>query len=170
MFQYLHNKSYYEDLYDLRTIEECLKWYWDLHDEMEQHRTEIKGKEAEIDFEKAFNICSFTANTIAIERYRHKRATLDEWMSKDRRIQEIFDSATAPHTDCDKCNSPMKVIDKTLHDADDNNPKVTFMYECEACKFRKILYSDGSAWDYIAPRCPKCSSKLKNKYSKKVKS
>jgi DNA-directed RNA polymerase subunit M/transcription elongation factor TFIIS len=61
----------------------------------------------------------------------------------------------------------MNVIDKNLHDSYSQDAKVSFMYECESCKFRKILYSDGSAWDYKAPKCPECNSELKNKYIQK---
>lgn len=167
-YTYLHERDYYEDLFDLHTIEECLKWYWDLRKGMEKHRDELKMKDPKTDFDKEVHkACSYTVNVIKINRYRHKKETLDEWMERDRKIQEVYDNATPPHAFCDKCRSSMKIIDKTLHNTYDSNPRVSFIYQCEACKFRKILYADGSAWDYEPPKCPKCNSKLKSKYSKK---
>ena len=169
MFKYLNDYSYYEDLYDLHTIEECLNWYWRMRKGMEQHREELKTKEPDTDFDKEVHkCCSYLVNTIKIQRYRRKKDTIAEWMEADRVRQEKIDNAEPPENVlCDKCHSSTKVMEKTLHDAYDKAPRVSFMFECLKCKKRKIFYEDGSPWDYEKPKCKKCQVELQTKYEKK---
>lgn len=169
MFKYLKNYTYYEDLYDLHTIEECLDWYWRLRKGMEQHRGEFKANEPDTDFDKEVHkCCSYTVNVIKIQRYRHKKDTIAEWVEADRIRQEKIDNAEPPiNILCDKCYSPTKVIEKTMHDAYDKEPRVSFMFECLKCKKRQIFYEDGSPWDYEKPKCKKCQIELQTKYKKK---
>ena len=97
MFKYLNDYSYYEDLYDLHTIEECLNWYWRMRKGMEQHREELKTKEPDTDFDKEVHkCCSYLVNTIKIQRYRRKKDTIAEWMEADRVRQEKIDNAEPP--------------------------------------------------------------------------
>jgi hypothetical protein len=41
---YLRNKQYCVDLYDLHTIEECLRWYWNIKDRFEKDRNKKQFK------------------------------------------------------------------------------------------------------------------------------
>lgn len=168
MHQYLQDYSHYEDLYDLHTIEECLDWYWRLRKGMEKHRNELQAKEPEVDFDKEVHkCCSYTVNTIKIQRYRYKKETISKWMEADRKRQEKIDNA-APHAEvlCSGCHSPTKIIEKTLHDAYDETSRVSFMFECLKCQKRQIFYEDGSPWDYKRPKCTVCSVELRTKYRK----
>lgn len=169
MYTYLKDYSFYEELYDLHTIEECLDWYWRMCKGMEQHRGEIKTKEPDTDFDKEVHkCCSYTVNVIKIQRYRHKKESISEWMDAGKKRQDKFDNAMPPDGIlCDKCHSSTKVIDKTLHDAYDDTMRVSFMFECLKCKKRQIFYEDGSPWDYEKPKCKDCDVELKTKYSKK---
>jgi len=169
MYTYLKDYSFYEELYDLHTIEECLDWYWRMRKGMEQHRGELKIKEPDTDFDKEVHkCCSYTVNVIKIQRYRHKKESISEWMGADKKRQDKFDNAVPPDDIlCDKCHSPTKVIDKTLHDAYDDTMRVSFMFECLECKKRQIFYEDGSLWDHEKPKCKNCDVELKTKYSKK---
>ena len=169
MYSYLKDYSFYEDLYDLHTIEECLDWYWNLRKGMEKHRVELKAKEPETDFDKEVHkCCSYTVNTIKIQRYRHKKDAISEWIEADRTRQAKIDNAIPPEgIKCDKCHSPTKIMEKTLHDAYDKEPRVSFMFECLKCKKRQIFYEDGSPWDYEKPKCKKCHVELQTKYKKK---
>lgn len=169
MYTYLQEHSHYEDLYDLHTIEECLDWYWRLRKGMEQHRDELKSKEPGTDFDKEVHkCCSYFVNTIKIERYRHKKDRISEWMDADQKRQDKIDNPKAPNGIlCDKCKSATKVIEKTLHDAYDDNMRVSFMFECLKCQKRQIFYEDSSLWDFERPKCKDCHVELKNKYEKK---
>lgn len=169
MYSYLRNYSFYEDLYDLHTIEECLDWYWRLRKGMEQHRQELKTTEPNTDFDKEVHkCCSYFVNTLKIQRYRRKKNTIDEWMEADRVRQDKIDNTEPPENIlCDKCHSPTKVIEKTLHDANDKTARVSFMFECLKCQKRQIFYEDGSPWDYRKPQCKNCHIELQTKYKKK---
>lgn len=169
MYRYLKDHSFYEDLYDLHTIEECLDWYWRMRKGMEQHREELKTTEPNTDFDKEVHkCCSYFVNTLKIQRYRRKKDTIAEWMEADRVRQEKIDNAEPPENVlCDKCHSPTKVIEKTLHDAYDKIARVSFMFECLKCQKRQIFYEDGSPWDYEKSQCKKCHVELQTKYKKK---
>src|SRR3989338_10177273 len=111
MFTYLKDYSHYEDVYDLHTIEECLDWYWRMRKGMEQHREELKTKEPETDFDKEVHkCCSYFVNTLKIQRYRHKKDTIAEWMEADRVRQDKLDNAVPPeYIFCDKFHTPTKI-------------------------------------------------------------
>ena len=161
--QYLRDEQHYIDRYDLHTIEECLKWYWDIKDGFEKHRTD---KDFEKYTKEKFNtevhkITSYTVNVIKIQRYRHKAETIREWMDKDRQMQDKFDNAIPPDDiSCKECFSPTKVTSKDLMNSYEENAQVLFMLECIQCKKRQALFEDRSEWKYEPPKCPKCNSPL----------
>ena len=168
MMQYIQPKQHYVDLYDLFTIKECLDWYWKLRKGMEQHRDQHKGKKPHEDFDhEVHKCCSYTVNFIKGEKYRKKNETIQKWMDRDEKTQKNYDNAT-PHAEvtCDKCGGKTTVIHKTMHDSYEDNPKVSFMFECIECNKRQIFYSDGSKWDFKRDRCPDCNTELKTKYDK----
>lgn len=167
--KYLQDYSYYEDLYDIHTIEQCLNWFNGMKAGMEKHRSEfVPEPPHHTDFDhEVLKVCSYTVNTLAAERYRHKKETIRDWMDKDKIKQDFFDSAIPEDPICEKCGSLMQVIDKTLHDYLDKPTKVSFIYECLKCKARIIRYSDGSPWDYQKPTCPECGGALKDKCTEK---
>lgn len=169
MHKYLLEMSEYEDIYDLHTIEDCLRIFDNLKQGMEKHRAEfvpVPPHHADFDHE-VLKACSYTVNILAINRHRNKQKFISESMSRDKATQEFFDNSTPLSIPCDKCNVSTRVIDKNLHDQSDGSKKVSFMYECIKCRSKSILYADGSKWDYVPPVCPKCSATLSDK-SKKV--
>jgi len=167
--KYLQDYTYYEELYDIHTIEECLDWFNSLKEGMDKHRSEfVPEPPYHTDFDhEVLKVCSYTVNTLAAERYRHKKEVIEKWMSKDQDKQEFFNLAVPEDPKCNKCGTLMQVIDKNLHDYLDKPMKVSFIYECLKCKFRTIRYSDGSPWDYEESKCPKCQGVLKDKCSEK---
>lgn len=167
--KYLHDHSYYDDLYDIHTIEQCLDWHNKMKSGMEKHRSEfVPESPHHTDFDReVLKVCIYTVYTLVVERYRHKKEVIDEWMQKDKTKQDVFDSAVPEDPLCEKCGSLMQVIDKNLHDHLDKPAKVSFIYECLKCKHRIIKYADGSPWDYQRPTCPKCHGVLKDKYVEK---
>jgi len=52
--QYLKDRQEYIDRYDIGTIEECLKWYWDIVNNFKKHRKNkefVDNSDEEFDFE-----------------------------------------------------------------------------------------------------------------------
>jgi len=132
---------------------------------MEKHRDEYKKDSDEKFDHEVHKCCSYTVNVIKGERYRRKNETIQKWMDSDEKTQRIFDEAI-PHDDvfCTECGGKTSVAHKTLHDAYEKEPRVSFMFECQSCNKRQIFYSDGSAWDFQRDTCPDCGTELKTKY------
>ncbi len=161
--KYLNEHQYYLDLYDLHTIEECLDWYFTLKKGMNEKRSELKDitqEEFDKDVHKAV---SYTINVIKAERYRHRKAKIEEWMERDRKTQEKFDNATPPEEIyCKECFSRTKVTSKDLLGSSNSDEPVLFMFACIKCNKRQALYEDGTEWLYKPPECPQCNSPLKS--------
>lgn len=169
--QYLQDDQHYIDRYDLHTIKECLDWYWNIRNGLEEKRNaeEVKKFTKEEFDKEVHKVASYTVNVIKAQRYKRKKETIQKWMDRDRTEQEKFDNAVAPDgVLCKECFSSTKVTSKDLLDSYEENSQVLFMFECLKCKKRQALYEDGTEWHHEEPRCPECNSQLKDK-SKNVK-
>lgn len=162
-YRYLKPRTYYEDQYDLHTIEECLWWYWNLKDDFEKHRKnkEFKKYSKKKYDEDVHKAVSYTINAIKIERFRHRAERINKWLERDQAIQDKFDNATAPEgVLCKFCSSTTKVTSKDFLHTYDEDSQVLFMFECIKCMKRQALFEDGSEWHYEPPKCPKCGNRL----------
>lgn len=168
-YRYLKNESYYNDLYDLHTIETCLDYYWNLKDSFEKNRTHKDFKKyTKEKFDKEVKkIASYTINTIKIERYRHKKETIQEWMDVDRQRQDRLDNAVELNNiNCPQCNQPMHFGMKSLEDFTNEPMRMLLFYECSACKKRRGVYDDGKEHVSKSLSCPKCRQGTKISYKK----
>lgn len=163
MDNYLKTQSYYEDLYDLHTIEECIDWYWKMKDGFTKNKKKDFAKYTDEKFNEEINKClNLYLYTMKGERYRHKKETIQEWIERDRRMQELYDNTPVPsNVLCQVCNSPTNVTHKDLHDSYEPSARMMFMLECTKCKKRQALFEDGTEWKYDPPKCPKCKHLLK---------
>lgn len=163
LMRYAKDRSYYEDQYDLHTIEECLDWYWSIRKKFEANR---KHKDFKNYSDKKFNqevhkVCSYTVNVIKAERFRKRKDRIQEWMGWGQKTQDIFDNSQEPSDIvCSQCSSPVKLISKDLMNAYDDDAYVLFMFECVKCKKRRAVYEDGREWHSEPPKCPKCQGDL----------
>lgn len=167
---YLRDKQYYIDLYDLHTIEECLDYYRAIKDGFEKERKQPKLKKfSKEDFDKdVHKATSFIVNAIKGERYRHKAESISKWMDRDRSMQEKYDEAIAPAgIICEACQSPTRVSSKDLMNSYQEDAYVLFMFACVKCNKHQALYEDGTEWKYEPEQCPKCKSPLKSKMSRR---
>jgi len=90
--KYLNDEQHYIDRYDVSTIEECLRWYWNIKDGFEKDRNKKQFKKyskKKFDTE-VHKVTSYTVNVISIQRYRHKAETIKEWMDRDGAMQECM--------------------------------------------------------------------------------
>lgn len=160
---YLKNEEYYIGRYDLRTIEECLDYYWSIKDRFIKDKDIHFAKYTQEKFEQEMNKClNLMLFTLKGQRYLHKKETIQEWMDKDRRMQELYDNTPAPsNVLCHACQSPAVVTHKDLHDPYEPTARMMFMFECTKCKKKQVLFEDGTEWKYDPPKCPKCKHALK---------
>ncbi len=159
--QYLQDKQSYVDRYDLHTIEECLKLYWDIRKGLEAKRKEIKNMTQKKFDEDVHKAASFAVRALSIERYKHRAETIQKRIDEDTKIQEKYDNATAPAGIlCKECNAPIKISSKDLLDTLDENSQVLFMFRCTKCNKGQAFYEDGTEWKYKPRLCPKCGNPL----------
>jgi len=161
---YLKDKQEYIDRHDLTTIEECLRWYWDIKDAFKKDRNnkEFKKYDDEEFEEETEKVLSMMLKNIMQQRFRDKSKTIDKWMVDDKSRQDKQDNTPEPiEIKCIECGSEMKVIMKDLENAYEEKPYMRFMFECVKCQKRRSIYEDGSEWVYKKPKCPKCNSELK---------
>lgn len=159
---YLQDEQHYIDRYDLHTIEECLNYYWSVRDRFTKEKDSHFAKYTQEKFDQEMNKClNLMLFTLKGERYRHKKETIQEWMDKDRQMQELYDNTPAPNVNCRACGSPLVVTHKDLHDSYEPNARMMFMFECSKCKKRQAFFADGTEWKYEPPKCPKCKHPLK---------
>jgi DNA-directed RNA polymerase subunit M/transcription elongation factor TFIIS len=161
--QYLKEKQVYIDRYDLGTIEECSKWYWDIKDKFDKDRhSKIFKKYTDEEFkEEVAKVMGRLMASIKTQRFQHKQETIEKWIETDRLLQEKQDNTRTPTgIKCPECGKEMKLRIKDLHDTYTDNPKMWFMFECRKCNKRRSVNEDGSEWKYDKPKCPKCKSKL----------
>lgn len=165
--QHLKDKQYYEDLYDLGTIESCIRWI----------NLAVKKCNEDKTFEKFSKKEKIRSKNILIElpiyfekgeRYRNREKTINEWMEKDRIKQEKIDNTKEPENIfCNKCNWAMETATKNLHDFTDEPLRVLFFFECPNCHSRKGIFDDGTEYKSKPRVCPECGGGLDISYKKK---
>lgn len=170
MLKYLREESYYQNRYDLSTIEDCLHT-------IESFRTLLKKQSLDKELgkpsskEKAETISkalNYRLYIIKGEHYRNKSSTIHEWMQQDRRRDERFEAAREPaDVSCPACGRSMAVILKELMHCDGDMEKVLFFLECSSCGKRKGIYDDGEPFVPRAHRCPKCQGDVKFTHRKR---
>lgn len=169
-YRYLKDESYYNNLYDLHTIETCIRYYGRLREDLDKHSHEEGFKKySQEEYEKdAHRAISYFVNAIKMERYRHKKETIQQWIDDDQKRQDFIDNAIEPRGIlCPQCNSPMHSTIKTLEDYLNEPMKVLFFFECPNCKKRKGVYDDGTERISKPQLCPKCQKEVKVTTKKK---
>ena len=159
MTKHLKEEVYYNDLYDLFTIRECLRRIecWDKTVKEQSNAKELKKYSAEEKARHFKSILNVTLFHIKGERYKNKSSTVREWMDKDRVLDEKIDNAQEPRdVACPQCGGNMDMIFKELHDL-----KVLFFFECPACNKRRGLFDNGEPFISKPQHCPKCKRELK---------
>ena len=98
-----------------------------------------------------------------IQWYEDKERTIDGWIERDTRKDELYENAEAPRDiRCLKCQSLTVQTSKILYDHfDGQKDRVLFMYDCpNKCVPRRSFFDDGEEYK-IKPRlCSKCNSNM----------
>ena len=153
---FIKETNYYEDIFDLLTIEEALRIKNDspstdntYTDKFPPDRIKVMRK---------------TVNELLLffylgERVKKKKQYLERVMQEDRDKQDFYDSKLEPsNIFCPYCKSLVNLIDKTLDDYSSPKMQIIFMYECTVCKKRSCFFSDGKMKQFPPDTCSKCNS------------
>ncbi len=157
---YLKDKSYYVDLYDRFTVEECHRVEASLKDDKVWHSKADYKKMSENEQNHVRGAAMRLALYLtAGERYMHKEETIRQWMERDQKRDDRLAGAIEPHAVCKKCNVKMEYIFRELRDSD-NQDRVLFFFTCPSCKGHRALFDNGEGYTPKAQLCPNCQAEL----------
>ncbi len=159
MMQYLKKTPYYNNLYDLLTIRECLQARELFRKDFKKLKSDksLPVNDKHMATEIALEIFLYS---IRGERYRHKQSRIEEWMASDRVRQDKYDDSLAPEgINCPDCDSIMHSATKTLTENADKL-QVLFFFRCPSCGKNRGIYDNGDEHIAKPPKCPRCSSRV----------
>jgi len=161
--KYLEPLQYYEDRYDLQTIETCIRWIKNLQKKLPEvmKKSEPHGIPEEKQRNDWLRATNIVIHSVKIERFENKEQTLNKWISEDRTKQDRYDNATPAEVYCPKCTALMPDCLKTLHDFANKPLRVLFFYECPRCNYREGRFDDGKKYESSPTLCENCGSEIK---------
>ncbi len=160
---YLKDKQYYIDRYDLSTINDslemidvCTKTYIKAKAEGASKGLTSKG-----DLAKSSNwFTNQLLFQIKGKRYRNKEETIKKWILEDTIKQDKYDTTPEPQKiRCPDCKKFMHVRIKQLETLD-NPLRMMFLFECGSCKKRSWIYEDGQERPSTPTLCSKCKHEV----------
>ena len=170
-YQHLKDATYYNELYDRFTIEECRRW--EASGAKEFETVEVKSDEDKLkkikDRFKVEIVFPMALYFIKGENYRKKSATISRWMADDRIKDAKVASAIEPNgIRCLKCSSPMDCTSRDLQThLDEKLDRVLFFFECPQCGQRRAYWEGGEEWHSSAGRCPQCGKDMDKTHVRK---
>ena len=168
---YLKDKQYYINRYDLLTIKECLKVVEIFRDIYQTglNNKELKDVPKNDKYSDTTKIMYWMLWMTQAQEYKHKKERINEWMEADRIKQEKYDNAIEPqNTHCPSCKAEMQATNtKHLEDYSDQPMRVMFLFRCSKCKKQEWVYGDRKIRVSKPDLCPKCGKEIKVKHTKK---
>jgi hypothetical protein len=163
--KYLNDKSYYEDLYDKHTIQECRDWQRHVLEDNLPEKAKAWPREDQLRL--AAIVIDVPTYSIKGERYLKREETIKRWIQRDQEKDEFVASHPAPTAYCPGCNQKMELMVCELDsNIDDSKLRMIFLYKCKSCNEKKGLYSDGTPYIFKLDFCPKCHKEWEQKYAK----
>lgn len=168
MKEFLRENEYYNDLYDLWTIEKCLRIV-EIHNKSKKEKVdqeEIKGLSKEAISKGYWMILELHLYSVRGERYKNKFSTIQGWKNRDQDYDKKLDNTVCPENiHCFKCNILMEAISKDTY-LGDSNFRVIFLFECMHCKKRRGIFDNGEEFK-VKPRfCLKCKKEIAEKHNR----
>jgi hypothetical protein len=166
---FFKDEVYYDDLYDLWTVEECLRTT-EIHNKLTQEKLNKEkddGLSKEVISQGCLLILKLHLNTIKGERYRNKFSTVQGWIKRDRNYDEKLDRVVCPENVlCLKCSNRMKVISKESYGVEDPF-RVLFIFECLGCNKRRGVFDNGEVFMVKPEYCLKCQKEITVEHTRK---
>ncbi len=154
----LKENQYYEELYDLLTIKDCLLTV-ETSKKVIMDRTKIGKRSLDISVE---GLEKFLLYFKKGERYRNKAETIQRWKDKDSKLDDRLNTAIFPsYIPCEHCGMEIEEEDRHIDDILNPNSRVQFFAHCKNCEKVMIVYDNGDIYKPKPSLCPKCNSKLK---------
>lgn len=172
-YKHLHDRQFYEDIYDRHTVEDARRgivYYHDFYADVEKELP----KDDKIDRPgNAVVLNAFYMQTVGLEllhRYDNREQYITEWMARDEaKDEQIAAARLREEPSCRNCKKRgLRIIDKSLMhrspDAKYDDPEeVMFMLRCPHCNKNSAFWEDGTPWKIKSQTCPKCRSEVTSK-------
>jgi hypothetical protein len=156
--KYLREKQYYEDLYDLFTIKDCLLTVKTSKKVMKE-KAKVGERSLDISVEGLENFLLYFKKG---ERYRDKADTIQKWKDKDSKLDDRLNTAIFPsYIPCEHCGMEIEEEDRHIEDILNHHSRVQFFAHCKNCEKVMIVYDNGDIYKPKLSLRPKCNSKLK---------
>jgi len=158
--EYLREKQYYIDRYDLLTIKQCLE----ILDVMTKVYVNMGNLEEAKVFSKgdmAKGSSWYTNQMLYVkkaERYGQKEEIIQNWITEDQIKHDAYNKTPEPQMACPTCRTRMQSSLKHLETLD-NPLRMMFLFNCRSCKKKRWIYEDGTERESTPILCPKCKAK-----------
>lgn len=166
---YIKPKSYYEDIYDVYTIRECLDMFYGLSEELDTKLEHLNMSKKEFQRQKDIAL-GITINAIKMSRFQKRGLWIDERMADDVKKQKIIDGVK-PNSSlkCIICGGRLEIIDKSLTTDKNDERRVLFVYECKnpSCRKPCSYYDNGEKRQSKEKFCPNCGDRVKTTVTEK---
>ena len=160
-YKNLKERSYYEDIYDRHTVEDC-RWYEEPRPVSKEEADAKKGlTPGQIQWGHDL-VTDFLLFQCAGDRYLRREETINEWTERDSKLDAIMDRARTPLIRCPSCGRAMDCVYKHL-DYDMNDRKrewVEFILKCNPCKQSKRVFENGQEIPKKPSLCVKCKKEV----------
>ena len=160
--KHLKPRQHYKDLYDRHTVEQGLRY---------EQQSEEALKDPKWPPGAAALYYSVLSYYFKGQRYADRDETIEEWMQKDRKMDEKFANTHPPRfVKCKFCLGEMELLDKMLDwKADSDLMRVIFYFRCKECRVGAKIDDLGNVEDIVPSRCPTCTRDLKVSHKKTKK-
>ncbi len=168
-YKYLKSETYYNNLYDRGTVEECRRIEKDFSKLEYKPKTKSNKKSKKKEIKVIVDLSPTPLYFIKGERYLKKAEIIRKWMERDEAQDEKLENTPPPQNIlCPSCSSEMVVGMKDLQTkTDEDIDRVLFFFECPKCKKRKLIYENGEEWKPMPVICPKCENEMERKHKRK---
>jgi hypothetical protein len=167
-YQHLKDRTYYEEMYDRHTVEQCL-WYEQPRETSENtDDTTEKLTDGQKQWALDFATEMLLLQTVG-DRFLRRDQTIIEWMERDRKRDEMMERARTPLLRCLSCGRAMECVYKHLNFDIDNSKRewVEFFLACKPCKHSKTVFENGMEVPEKPSLCIKCSKAVETTTKKK---
>ncbi|OGJ67716.1 hypothetical protein A2947_03305 [Candidatus Peribacteria bacterium RIFCSPLOWO2_01_FULL_54_110] len=166
-YKHLQEQSYYEELYDRHTVEDC-RWYEEPRPMSKEENDAKKGlTPGQIQWGHDF-VTDFLLFQCAGDRYLRRAEMINEWMERDGQRDAMLERARTPLIRCPSCGRAMDCVYKHLdYDIDNKRSWVEFILACQPCKQSKRVLENGEEIPEKPSLCVKCKKEVELSTRKK---
>ena len=165
--EYLRERQYYIDSYDLITIKKCIQTQKIFKENILKDEDKIKNLTPEEIDNRITHLSDIFIYFQKVELFREKEAFINERMEEDQKKENRYNEAMPPRgVRCKECRSQVKLINKGGFRTHNGKEQMLFFFDCENCGKRSAYYEDGTAWRKQPLPCPECDSPLEENSTK----